>query len=355
VKLVDIETLTGASGGSGNQAWLGAKFAVDEVNEAGGFSDAAGHRYTLEISSNDFANDKTEMIALVRKAASDSSVLAIIGPSASVGFVPGVPVVGGLKIPMIGDGTGAAVSDWNGWAYRVNAVASIASPQLLKIVVPKFAIKKIAVIYDQTNAGQVADEQVVKSSAQEIGYEVVGDHAFKPGQQDFSSIVSVVKDADPDAVWIAAAPGSDAGDITKQLRAAGVEAQILGGYGNILAPQVWDLSNGLTKGAISWSPHDFQHATGALSQFMQEYQAKNNLPVSNEATHGYDAVYTLVAAIKAASAADRNAVQQALSHLKTVTPLGTHVEFENPPTGENSTAALVALQVTARGEFKEIK
>ena len=87
---------------------------------------------------------------------------------------------------------------------------------------------------------------------------------------------------------------------------------------------------------------------------MTNYKARFGLAASNEATQGYDAVYALVAAIKSANASDRDSIQKALAKLNISTPLGTQITFSNPPNGENSTAAVVALRVVGSGTFEQV-
>src|SRR4051812_35118865 len=87
---------------------------------------------------------------------------------------------------LVGDGSGAPIREWNPWAYRVNPIAGSAVPVMLKKVVGKLGIKRLAVIYDQTQDGQVGDALVCKNMAKELGYELVAYEAFRAGDQDFS-------------------------------------------------------------------------------------------------------------------------------------------------------------------------
>src|SRR3954451_20410266 len=156
VKLRQVEPLTGPSAAYGIRARDGAALAVEEINAA----DGGGGKFRLEIAAEDMANDPKQAVTIFRQFATDSSAVASIGPTNSVGFVPLLPIAGQVNLPLVGDGSGAPIREWNPWAYRVNPIAGSAVPVMLKKVVGKLGIKRLAVIYDQTQDGQVGDALV---------------------------------------------------------------------------------------------------------------------------------------------------------------------------------------------------
>jgi ABC-type branched-subunit amino acid transport system substrate-binding protein len=92
------------------------------------------------------ANDPQQAITLLRQAASNPDILAVIGPSNSVGYVPSVPAAGQLNIPMVGAGSGAPVKQWNIWSYRVNPVSDTAIPVLLRKTHAQVQFKRLGVM-----------------------------------------------------------------------------------------------------------------------------------------------------------------------------------------------------------------
>ena len=101
VKIGHIQPLTGPSAAYGIRARDGAIIAVDEINAAGGWTDAAGKKYQIEMSVGDMANDAKQAITLFRQYATDPQVIAVLGPTNSVGYVPLVPVAGQIKLPVV--------------------------------------------------------------------------------------------------------------------------------------------------------------------------------------------------------------------------------------------------------------
>src|SRR6202042_262263 len=123
----------------------------------------------------------------------------------SVGFVAMVSVVAQLQLPLIGDGSGVPLKAWNEWVVRINPVNSTGTPVLLRKVTAKAGIKKMAVIFDQTQDSQRSDAEITKAQADAIGYQVVAYEAFRTGEPDFSAQISTIRGARPDAIFVAAA------------------------------------------------------------------------------------------------------------------------------------------------------
>ncbi len=352
VKIAQVEALTGPSSAYGQRCRDGALMAVEEINAVGGFADSKGTRYTLELSTEDMANDARQAVTLYRQHALNAAFVAQIGPANSVGYVPMVPLAGQLKLPVVG-AAGAPVKRWSEWAYRVNPVSGTATPVLLEKVVKRNGIKRLAVIYDQTQDAQAGDAEVCKSSQQKLGYELVAYEAFNGGDQDFAAQITTIKGANPDAVYVASTTG-DGIKVTSQLRAMGIEKPLLTGYGNFQDPLYWDGTNGGIKDSYTWTGRDYKSASGPVVDWLARYAKRFKLEVTTYSSYGYDSVFCVVEAIKRANGTDRNKVNDALKSLDFTTPIGTHITFKNPPTGENMTPTVTILQITGRATYTAI-
>jgi branched-chain amino acid transport system substrate-binding protein len=352
VKIGQVEALTGPSSAYGQRCRDGALMAVEEINAGGGFADSKGTQYTLEIAAEDMANDARQAVTLYRQHALNESIVAQVGPSNSVGFVPMVPLSGQLKLPLIGS-AGAPVKRWSEWGFRVNPVSGTATPVLLEKVVKRNNIKRLAVIYDQTQDAQAGDADVCKTSQQKFGYELVAFEAFNGGDQDFAPQITTIKGAKPDAVYVASTTG-DGIKITSQLRAMGIDTPLLTGYGNFQDPLYWDGTNGGIKDCYTWTGRDYKSANGPVVDWLARYAKRFKLEVTTYSSYGYDSVFCIVEAVKRANGVDRNNVNDVLKSLDYVTPIGTHVTFKNPPVGENMTPNVTILEMTGRGTYTAI-
>jgi branched-chain amino acid transport system substrate-binding protein len=325
---------------------------MEQINAAGGFT-VGGTTYTLEIAFNDMANDARQAVTLVRQYASDPAMVATIGPTNSVGFVAMVPVVAQLQLPLIGDGSGVPLKEWNDWVVRVNPVNSTGTPVLLKKAVAKAGIKKMAVIFDQTQDSQRSDAEITKAQAGAIGYQVVAYEAFRTGEPDFSAQISTIRGARPDGIFVAAAVG-DGVKVVSQIREAGIDKPLLCGVASFFDPVYWDGTHGGLLGCYGWLAADLQAPAPALKKFLDAYQARFDAQATAYCAYGADAVSTLVAALQKAGKIDRLALREAMISLDFTTPIGTHILFKNPPEGENLDPTVVSAVVTGRGTYAVI-
>lgn len=350
VKLGHTEPLTGPSAPYGIRGMDGAKVAVAEIKAAGGFQDSKGNRYVFEMTEDDMANDPKQAVTLFRQQVLDSKVVASIGPTNSVGFIPLIPIAGQLKLPLVGDGSGAIVKQWNPYAFRVNPVASTAAPVVLERIQKIHKIKRLALIYDQTQDGQVADATVVREMQGKLGYEIVVSDAFRANDQDFSPQIAKIKNAKPDAIYVAAATG-DGVKLVTQIRAAGLDMPLITGYGSFQDPVYWDGTKGGVKDGYTWLAQDLNSASGALKQWLDSYNKQFKNEATSFSTYGYDAIYAVAEAIKRAASAEREKVREALASLAFTSPIGSRITFKNPPTGENQTPSVTVIKVTGRGTY----
>ncbi len=353
VRIAHIQAMTGPSGSYGIRGRDGAILAMEEINAAGGIPLATGGPATFEMQVDDMGNDARQAITLFRQKAADPSVLAVLGPINSVGFIPLISVAAELRLPLIGNGSLAPVRAWNPWAYRANTISAVATPILLRAVAAKEKFKRLAVIFDQTQDNQVGDAGLCRSLAGALGYTVVANEAFRTGDQDFSPQIATIRAARPDAIYVAAATG-DGVKLVSQLREFGLTQKLMTGSGSFLDPVFWDGTRGAVRGDYTWIAQDLATPSPALKTFMDRYDARFTQSATLFSVNGHDSVHVLAEALKRAGAADRAKVQAELAKLSMTTPLGSDVGFENPPSGDNIRGKAVAVQVTDRGTYTSV-
>jgi len=354
VKLGHTQPLTGPSAAYGIRARDGALVAVEEIVKMGGFADEKGNRYVFEMSSDDMANDPKQAVTLFRQHATDPKVVASLGPTNSVGFLPAIPIAAQLGCLLIGNGSGAPVKAWNDWAYRVNTVSSSAIPVLMRTFVKIENLKRLAVIYDQTQDAQKGDAELARSLAGELGYEVTAFEAIRANDQDFSPQLAKIKATRPDGIFVACATG-DGVKVVTQLRTFAMEQPLATGFGSFLDPVYWDGTAGNVKGGYTWIAQDVNAATGTLKDWIEAYNKRFELEATAFSTYGYDSVWTVAEGIRRAGGPDRGAVKEVLKTLRFETRIGTSVTFKNPPGGDNLTPSVTVLQVTGRNESRTVK
>ena len=225
-------------------------------------------------------------------------------------------------------------------------------PVLLQKVVAKEGIKKLAVIYDQTQDAQAGDADVCKELASKLGYEIVAFEAFRAGDQDFSPQITKIRSLKPDAIYVAAATG-DGIKVVSQIREAGIDKRLITGFGSFQDPVYWDGTRGVVKGDYTWLAQDLTSPTRATEGIPRQVQ---------RALHaaGSDLVLDLRLrqrdgadgrASRKRATPDRDKVAAALADFDITTSLGTRITFKNPPDGNNVNPSVVAIQITGRGTY----
>ena len=351
IKVGHIQPLTGPSAAYGIRARDGAIIAIEEINAAGGWTDAKGAKYQFEMAVGDMANDPKQAITLFRQFATDAQVIASLGPTNSVGYVPLVPVAAQIKLPLIGNGSGAPIKEWNTYAYRVNPVSTLAVPILVKKVAAKLNIKRLAVIYDQTQDAQAGDAEVCKQLAGAVGYEIVAFEAFRAGDQDFSPQIAKIRSLRPDAIYVAAATG-DGIKVVSQVRETGIDKPLITGFGSFQDPVYWDGTKGAVKGDYTWLAQDLSSPSAQLKGFLDKYNGRfSQQEATSFSTFGYDSIQVLMAALKKAGEADREKLAAVLAGLDVTSPIGSRITFKNPPDGNNVNPSVVIVQINGRGTY----
>jgi branched-chain amino acid transport system substrate-binding protein len=354
IRIGHIQPITGPSAAYGIRARDGAQIAVEEINAAGGWTDAKGKKYTFEVTLGDMANDPKQAITLFRQFATNPEVMVNLGPTNSVGFVPIVPVAGQIKLPLIGNGSGAPIKEWNTYAYRVNPIGAVAAPALLKKVVEREKVNRLAVIYDQTQDAQAGDADQCRLNEKALGYEIVAYEAFRANDQDFSPQISKIRSVKPDAIYVAAATG-DGIKVVSQIRDAGIDRPLMTGYGSFQDPVYWDGTRGGVKGDYTWLAQDLSSPTQQLRTFLDKYNTKfTQQEATSFSTFGYDSVFTFLEALKKAAESDRDRIAAALQNLDFTSPLGSRITFKNPPDGNNINPSVVVVKVNGRGTYEAV-
>ena len=150
--IAQLQSLTGPSAAYGLKSRDGTLLAVEDINKEG--LQIGGITYKINMPVDDMANDARQAVTLLRQYASDPSVVAVLGPTNSVGYLPIIPAAAQLEIPVICNGSGAPVKEWNPWTCRVNLVSAVATPVMMTKLKGTLGFKKLGVIFDQTQDSQ---------------------------------------------------------------------------------------------------------------------------------------------------------------------------------------------------------
>jgi branched-chain amino acid transport system substrate-binding protein len=263
ITIATVGPITGQLAALGEQYKRGAEMAVADINAAGG---VMGEKLVLEIG--DDACDPKQAVAVANQMAS-KGVVFVAGHLCSGSSIPASKVYeeeGILQITPAS--TNPKFTDEGGWNVarvcgRDDAQGLVAGNFLAK----NYAGKKVAIIDDKSAYGKgLADE--TSKAMKAAGLEPAMSESINPGEKDYSALVSKMKDAGIDAVYIGGYHPEGA-LILKQMREQGLAAQMLSGdsMNNV---EFWTIAGEAAEGMIftfAPEPRNFPEAKALVDKF----------------------------------------------------------------------------------------
>lgn len=313
VKVGFFGPLTGRLAGLGLDAERGAKQAVAELNDAGGLSGKP-----VELIVYDDRGKRSEAVSVVRKLIQQDRVTALIDGSLSLTSIAAAPVVNREKTPMVVAYSNAVdvVKDHE-YIFRWASVADVQGYVMAHDAIKQNGYKKFAVFVQDEEYGRgiINGAEV---GVKEWGGEIVYKQAFSPGEKEFRSFLTRVKNLNVDAVFISGF-GPSLVAIGRQGYELGVfpKAQFYGGCD--MSEIDWYRGIGeYGEGALATlefvAAADTERATRLRKVWKREYDAV----VTHEAGLTYDASRLLFDAMQRGGT-EREDIRAALADTKSFT------------------------------------
>ena len=311
--------LTGGSSSMGVSMRDGVKLAVDEINAAGG---VIGRKIELIERDDEAKNERGVQIA--QELINKEKVVA------TVGFInTGVALAAqrfyqDAKIPVMNNvATGSAIThqfdkDPDNYIFRNSAHDSIQAPMIVEEAITRRGFKRVAILADSTNYGQLGREDLEKALAAK-SVKAVAIEKFNIKDVDMTAQLLKAKEAGAEAV-LTYAIGPELAQIANGMTKLGWKVPMIGSWTLSMANFIDNAGPG---GEGARMPQTFiQEPTTPKRQsfiinYLKTFKPKGNRidsPVS--AAQGYDSVYLLAAAIKQANSTEGPKIRAALEDLK---------------------------------------
>ena len=234
---------TGSLASFGTQLKTGGEAAMKDINAAGGINGKM-----LKIEWGDDACDPKQAVAVANSLAS-KKVAAVIGHFCSGSSIPASKVYEEEGIVMISAAsTNPDLTEKGGWNVarvcgRDDAQGKVAGTFIAK----KYAGKKIAILHDKSPYGQGLADQT-KKAMNAAGLTEAMYEAINPGEKDYSAIVSKLKEAGIDAVYLGGYH-PEGGLIQRQMREQGLQSQLMMGD-SVNTKEFWAITGDSGEGMI---------------------------------------------------------------------------------------------------------
>jgi branched-chain amino acid transport system substrate-binding protein len=321
-----------------------SELAAEEINAAGGI---LGRQIELLVADDGSGAQGAQRAfdSLVFQ----SEVDVLISMETSAARNAGLPIVNRGRTPYIYTSfyEGKSCSPW----MYVNAW--VPEQQVAPIVdhfMNEFDAKTYFLIGSDYAFGRGMLE-FTRSYVEANGGEVLGEEYLPMDGSDWTSIISQLKSANPDALITSTAGGAPNVTLTKQLRAAGVDIP----YGNLAVDEGTAKSMGADATGIfiaaSYissidSPENQTFLAAMAAKFGEDLKTPNDLSVPQ-----YEAIYLYKAAVEMAGSTDPEAVIDALGKVSFTGPRGQITMNKQ----RHTPLTMYLGQVTANGTVEVIR
>jgi branched-chain amino acid transport system substrate-binding protein len=262
--------MTGQYAAFGEQMKRGAEQAIKDINAKGG---VLGKKLRLEVG--DDACDPKQAVAVANQMAS-KKVVFIAGHYCSSSSIPASAVYNESGITqMTPASTNPALTDdaakkgWNN-VYRTCGRDDAQGAVAGKYLAEKYKGKKVALIHDKSAYGKgLADE--TKKAMNAAGLHEAMYEAITQGEKDFSALVSKMKQAGIDAMYLGGYH-TEAGLIVRQAREQGLNAVLISGDA-LVTDEFWKITGKAGEGTMMTfapDPRELPSAKAVLAEFKQQ-------------------------------------------------------------------------------------
>jgi branched-chain amino acid transport system substrate-binding protein len=311
---------------TGDYAEYGVNFkrsvemGIEEINAKGG---VLGRKFVLSVG--DSKGDPKESATLAQKWTSDSSILAQIGDFTSSCCMASQPIynrAGMIQLSPTASHTKFAPG--SKWSFSIVGTQAYEQPVMAALAVDRLKIKTIAMLYINNDWG-VDTQKFFKENFEKRGGRIVATESFFQGEKDFNAVLTKLKQAKPDALYLATMY-NDAALISQQREKMGWNLPVLG-PSSLYSTQLIQLGgtsvNGLWTNVSFFTKDPDPRIQAYVTSFTKKYGAVPNF----HAALAYDSIYILADAIKRAGSVDRNSVRNALAATKDYKGLTGSVTF----------------------------
>ncbi|QWE19013.1 ABC transporter substrate-binding protein [Polynucleobacter corsicus] len=321
IKLGVSGPFTGGSASMGVSMRDGVRLAAKEINAAGGVN---GNKLVLVERDDEAKNERGVQIA--QELINNEKVVATLGFINTGVALASQRFYQDAKIPVMNNvATGTLITKQfpnapENYVFRNAAPDVIQAPMIAKEAVEKRGLKKVAILADSTNYGQLGREDLEKA-LKGYGVTPVATEKFNIGDVDMTSQLLKAKNAGADVI-LTYAIGPELAQIANGMAKLGWKKPIIGSWTLSMASFI-DTAGKNGNGATMPETFIQQPATTPkrkvfVDTYLKEFKPKNGIiasPVS--AAQGYDSVYLLAAAIKQANSTEGPKILAALQDLKT--------------------------------------
>lgn len=307
IKIGSIVELSGPGAAAGTNFRDGVKMGFEEINAAGGVLGEP-----VDVEEYDSQTDPQVSRAMVQKAI-DDGVYVITGTVFSSSTVVNMLVAKQAGIPQFTGSEAPSITAMNNpFIFRTAFGSQKGVPKLVKYMTEEMGVKKVAVVWANTEFGKGGHTAFVEEAAK-AGVEIVADIPTEQAQNDFSADVVQLKGVEADAVFVYLTEEESA-RFLREARKQGITQPLVGEttlIGNKVIELAGEAANG-AMGHVGLTPNaDIAAMTEMVARFTDAYRYTPD----HNAIKGYTAAYAIKCVTEMIGSADSAAFAEKMHGL----------------------------------------
>ncbi len=341
--------LTGQQGKFGEMMKRSYEMAAEEINAKGGIK-----KKKLVLSFEDSVAKPETARAIVEKLIDVKKQPIIVGEYTSACAKAVAAVAEERKTPylVVASADDAITRQHYKYVFRQNAVNAHYGDGVIDFFRQVVKPKTIAILYESSAFGTSGAEAMVKD-AEKLGMKVLLKEKYESGSIDFRPILSKVKAAQPDVLYMVSYV-MDASLLMKQIKELRIDVKLFaGGAAGFAIPEFLDNAKDAAEYVITATLWTQQLKYPGAKEYAEKYKAKYKDYPSYHGASAYSAVYVLKDALERAKDYTRESIKDALKATNLKTAFGP-VKFEDKEGYQNQTFMDTLVIQIQKGEFETI-
>jgi len=341
--------LTGKQAKFGEMMKRSYEMAAEEINAKGGIK-----KKKLVLSFEDSAAKPETARAIVEKLIDVKKQPVVVGEYTSACAKAVAAVAEERKTPylIVASADDAITRQNYKYVFRQNAVNAHYSDGVTDFLKQVVKPKTIAILYESSAFGTSGAEAMVKDAGS-LGAKVVLKEKYEAGSVDFRPLLSKVKAARPDVVYMVSYV-MDASLLMKQIKELRLEAKLFaGGAAGFAIPEFIDNAKDAAEYAVSatlWMP---QVKFAGAREYAEKYKKKYGDYPSYHGASAYSAMYVLKDTLERAKAWTPDKIRDSLRATNLRTAFGP-IKFEDREGYQNQNFMDTLVLQVIKGEFETI-
>ena len=316
--------LTGSNAKFGEIEQKSYEIAMEEINAKGGIK---GKKVVLEFEDSQGKPDISRSI--VEKLIDVKKQPVIFGEYSSSSSKAVAAVAEERKVPymVVTGATDDITQQGYKYVFRMNPTNNYYTVGLMSFLKEFVKPKTVAILYESSDFGTSGAEDMVLQ-AKKYGMEVLVKEQYEKGAVDFKPILSKVKAAAPDVIYMVSYV-MDAALLMRQIKELRIDAKLYaGGAAGFAIPEFIQNAkeaSELVMTATLWSP---QVKYAGASAFAEKYKKMYQDYPSYHGAEAYSALYIIKDVLERAKSWSPNDIRDAFKKTNMMTAFGP-IKFED--------------------------